>query len=280
MLEPERISAAVYRAVLDMHVRLPRDVGTRLEECARTETGVGRRVLEHILRNVRLAGEQALPMCQDTGLMWVFLQVGEELSLHGLKGSVSQGIAEAYRDGYFRASIVQDPLSRRLNTGTNLPAVFHLDLVPGRKLQIDLLAKGFGSENCSRTAMLQPTAERAEVIEAICAVMRQARGAPCPPVVLGVGLGGTMDYAALLSKRALTRSLADHHPNPYYAELERDACAAINALGIGAGGLGGSCTALGVAIETCATHIAGMPLAVSVNCWADRRARIVLEEET
>jgi fumarate hydratase subunit alpha len=166
---------------------------------------------------------------------------------------------------------VADPLNGRKNTGNNLPAVIHHEMTKGADLKISLMLKGFGSENCSRLVMLKPTAGREEVINTIAEIVTSAGGSPCPPSILGIGIGGTMDYAAKLSKKALLRELDDTHTDPYYARLELDIYKRVNELGIGGGGLGGAITTLGVKVEKFATHIAGLPVAVSVNCWADRK---------
>jgi len=278
-INPERVYQRVYDAVREMHLNLPPDVQACLVCAAQSETGQGKRVLECILRNLEEAVRHHIPLCQDTGMVWVYVLAGEDTGVRGLRETISRAVQDAYCDGYCRPSIVVDPLDGRKNTDTNLPAVFHFEIVPGSRLEIHILAKGFGSENCSRVFMLNPTQGREAVIDAVCQVMQNARGAPCPPVVLGVGIGGTLDYAAFLSKKALTRALNDHHASPYYAALEADLLQAVNALGIGAGGLGGRHTALAVKVEAYGTHMAGLPVAVTVNCWADRRAKIVMEQE-
>lgn len=279
MITNDTIYRAVYDAVRKVNVILAPDVKEKIESAVERETGPGKTVVGRILENLEIAEKTNLPICQDTGMVLVFLEIGEELCPAGIKQSVSDAIADAYRDGFFRKSVVGDPLADRVNTGTNLPAIFYTDLVPGKGVKISLMTKGFGSENTSRLFMLKPTAGPDAVIDAICETMRIARGAPCPPVVLGVGIGGTSDYAAVLSKKALLRALDSPHPDPYYAKLEEDALNAVNKLGIGSGGFGGTVTALAVKIEKYPTHIAGLPVAVTVNCWADRKAEIILEDE-
>ncbi|NLF24458.1 MAG: fumarate hydratase [Deltaproteobacteria bacterium] len=278
LISSEVVYQEVYKAVQAMNVSLPVDVAGRLKAAQQQAEGPAQAVLGQINENLLIAAREGIPFCQDTGMVWVHVSLGEEVQIRGLKETISRAVADAYREGYFRSSVVEDPLRERKNTGTNLPAVFHFDIVPGRTLEIYILAKGFGSENCSRVFMLKPTQGREAVIDSVCAVMKEARGVPCPPVVLGVGIGGTFDYAALLSKRALTRALDHPHPCPYYAQLESDLLEAVNALGIGPGGLGGGCTALAVKVESFSTHIAGLPVAVTVNCWADRRAKVLLSE--
>lgn len=231
-------------------------------------------VLDSILENADIAARDRLPMCQDTGFVLVFVEQGHQVRVNGepLDRIIHRAIGDAYRDGLFRNSVVGDPLNNRTNTGTNLPPAIHYDHVDGDHLTIGCLAKGFGSENYSQTRMLKPTAGPDAVVQTVVETMERAGGNCCPPVVLGVGIGGTMDWAARLSKKALLRDLSDHHRDPYYRALEERIADAVNALGIGAGGLGGTTTALGVHIETYPTHIAGLPVAVSVNCWAERKA--------
>ncbi|OGV69337.1 MAG: hypothetical protein A3K19_18785 [Lentisphaerae bacterium RIFOXYB12_FULL_65_16] len=273
-LQSSDVREALRQALLRMNVVLPEDVRRALRDAAARETGPARAVLQRILDNVEIAERRCLPMCQDTGMVVTFVELGQDVRVEGegLPALIDGAIADAYQDGYFRKSVVVDPLKDRKNTGTNLPAVVYWDVVTGDGLVISCLAKGFGSENYSRAYMLKPTEGRGAVIGAVVKAMREAGGNPCPPVILGVGIGGTMDWAARLSKQALLRELDDQHPDPYYAALERDILETVNGTGIGAGGLGGLTTALGVKIATYPTHIAGLPVAVSVNCWADRRA--------
>ncbi len=231
-------------------------------------------VLDSILENADIAAREDLPMCQDTGFVLVFVEQGERVRVVGepLDRVIHRAIGDAYRDGKFRNSVVADPLADRSNTGTNLPPAIYYEMTEGEGLTIGCLAKGFGSENYSQTRMLKPTAGAEAVVQTVVETMQRAGGNCCPPAILGVGIGGTMDWAARLSKKALLRDLSDHHPEPYYGALERQILDAVNGLGIGAGGLGGATTALAVHIETYPTHIAGLPVAVSVNCWAERKA--------
>ena len=207
----------------------------------------------------------------------VFVRLGQEVHISGglLEDAVNRGVARGYTEGLLRCSVVADPL-RRGNTGDNTPAVIHLSLTPGDRLELTVAPKGFGSENMSRIYMLTPAAGRETVIDCICDAARTAGANPCPPMVLGVGIGGDFEYCALLAKKALCRGLDTAHPDPYYAQMERDALEAVNRLGIGPQGFGGEITALGVAIETYPTHIAGLPLAVNVGCHVTRHASRVL----
>jgi fumarate hydratase subunit alpha len=276
-LETKAITLKVRDALMEAGVRLPPDITAALNRAAGAETGRGCAVLRAVTENLAIADRENLPLCQDTGMVLFFVRRGEHLRLTGesLEKGLNRAVEEAYSRGYFRRSVVRDPLKERTNTGTNTPAIVWQEMVEGDSLTVEFLLKGFGSENCCRTWMLKPTAGKEDVIQAVCETVRLAGGGPCPPTVLGLGLGGTMDYAAYLSKKALLRDLDNPHPDPWYAALEKEILDRVNALGIGPGGLGGTETSLGVKLETFATHIAGMPLAVSVNCWADRKGRIV-----
>lgn len=278
MRTEERLYRAVYTAVRRMNVELPEDVRRSVLAARRTETGSGRKVLERIEENLEIARERTLPMCQDTGMVVCFAEQGDGFPLgpFAVRAVVERAVADAYRDGYFRKSVVLDPLYDRTNTGTNLPTVYHFEPAAGDGCTVRLAAKGFGSENCSRLFMLKPTDGEDEVIAAVARAAAEAGGAPCPPVVIGIGLGGTMDKAAVLSKKALFREIDDAHPDPRYARLEEKLLEAVNAAGIGPGGLGGRVSALAVKVEPYPTHIAGLPLAVTINCWADRKAVVVM----
>jgi len=208
----------------------------------------------------------------------VFASIGAdaELDLSTLEKDISDGVAAAYAEGHFRTSIVSDPVFARTNTGNNLPVILYLELVPGDQLTLDIMMKGFGSENCSGLVMANPTAGAEGVADAVVEIVTRAGGKPCPPVIVGVGVGGTADRALLLSKKALLRKLDDTHPDERYAALELEILDRVNALGIGPGGWGGETTALAVKVMAEATHIAGMPVGVSISCWADRKEHIIL----
>lgn len=273
----DRIAGKLKDALMKAGVELPRDVRVQLERAASEETGRARIVLNRCLENLDAAREDNMPLCQDTGMVLLFVEQGEDIRLDGrLSDALEKGVREAYREGYFRKSVVADPLKERRNRGDNLPPVVYVSTVAGDGLKINFLLKGFGSENCSRLHMLKPTAGREGVIQAVLSTVREAGGAPCPPIVVGVGIGGTMDMAAVLSKKALIRNLDSPHDDPWYDELEKDILDRINRTGIGGGGLGGDITALGVKIATYPTHIAGLPVAVTINCWADRKGEVVL----
>ena len=234
-------------------------------------------VLQMILENLEVADRTALPLCQDTGMVVGTIEMGPSciLGMHAIEAAINAGIENAVTTGYFRRSVVADPLYDRINTGTNLPAIFHWRTMEKGELVVSLMLKGFGSENCGGVVMLAPTAGEEGVVEAVVDIVRKAGGKPCPPIVLGVGIGGTMDQAAVLSKQALFRNVGVHHADPRYAALERRIKEKTQRLGIGAGGFGGTITALSVAIEAVPTHIAGLPVAVSISCWADRKTILV-----
>ena len=252
---------------------LPDDVRAAIEgACAAEPWPAAKRSLKLLLDNMVLAREKELPVCQDTGLACVFLELGQEVHIDGdLDAAVQAGIREGYARGYLRCSVVGDPL-RRVNTGDNTPGVLTVHLVPGDGCRITVLPKGFGSENMSRLAMLTPAEGVEGVRRFVLDTVRAAGPNPCPPIVVGVGIGGTFDRVATLAKQALLRPLDVPNPDPWYAGLERELLDGINALGVGPQGFGGKTTALGLAIETAPTHVAGLPVAVNINCHVTRRA--------
>ncbi|MGE4453163.1 MAG: fumarate hydratase [Sphaerochaeta sp.] len=280
----KKISDALCTAVRELSPEVLKKIqdARMAESCGDTSTQGNQAslaVLDAILENLKLAKEHSLPMCQDTGMFLVFADVGRTcpLSLAEIEKEILLGCTNAVNDASFRRSIVEEPVFERNNTQTNLPPVIWWNLVEGDGLKIQILLKGFGSENCSSVRMLNPTGGEDAVIEAVADIVRLAGGKPCPPIFVGVGLGGSMDRAAYLSKRALLRDVSISHPDARYADLEGKILTRIQQLDIGSGGLGGRITALQVAIEHESTHIAGLPLAVSINCWADRKATIVWE---
>jgi fumarate hydratase subunit alpha len=276
-IECSRITGAVKTALLKAGVVLPDDVKRALSGASEKESGRASLVLGRCIENIEVAEKEGLPLCQDTGMVLFFCEIGRDLHFDGdLNEALNKAVEEAYDEGFFRKSVVMDPVKDRQNSGNNLPPVIYHELVSGDSLKINLLLKGFGSENCSRIHMLKPTCGREGVVDAVLQTVKEAGGSPCPPIVVGLGLGGTMDKAAVLSKKALCRSLDSHHSDPWYDELEKDLLVKINETGIGGGGLGGDITALGVKIETYPTHIAGLPLAITINCWADRKGEIIL----
>ena len=267
------VTEAVAALCIQANAHLPADVEAVLAAARAAEPWpLAKHTLGLLEKNLQMADQCALPICQDTGMAVVFAEVGQEVHIDGdFEAAVNEGVRRGYGEGYLRKSIVGDPL-RRVNTGDNTPAALHLRLVPGDKLRLTVAPKGFGSENMSRLAMLRP-ADGVEGVERfVLETVRLAGPNPCPPMVLGVGIGGSFDGVALLAKQALLRPLDKPNPDEYYAKLEKKLLAAVNELGIGPQGFGGKTTALGLAIETAPTHVAGLPVAVNVSCHATRRA--------
>ncbi len=267
------VTEAVAALCIQANAYLPADVEAALAAARAAEPWpLAKHTLGLLEKNLEMADQCALPICQDTGMAVVFAELGQEVHIDGdFEAAVNEGVRRGYGEGYLRKSIVGDPL-RRVNTGDNTPAALHLRLVPGDKLRLTVAPKGFGSENMSRLAMLRP-ADGVEGVERfVLETVRLAGPNPCPPMVLGVGIGGSFDGVALLAKQALLRPLDKPNPDEYYAALEKKLLAAVNELGIGPQGFGGKTTALGLAIETAPTHVAGLPVAVNVSCHATRRA--------
>ncbi|MGN1002031.1 MAG: fumarate hydratase [Oscillospiraceae bacterium] len=270
-------AAAVTETVSELCIRanreLPGDVRAALEKARAAEPWpLAAKSLDILRDNLSLAKEKCLPICQDTGVACVFLELGQEAHIAGdLDAAVQAGIRKGYGEGYLRKSVVGDPL-RRVNTGDNTPGFLTVHLVPGDGCRITVMPKGFGSENMSRLAMLKPSDGVEGVKRFVLETVRLAGPNPCPPVIIGVGIGGTFDKVAYLAKSALLRPLDRPNADPYYAALEKELLDAINATGIGPQGFGGQTTALGLSIEKAPTHVAGLPVAVNVNCHATRRA--------
>lgn len=272
------VSEAVARLVVEANLRLGEDVLKALEEAQeREESPTGREILAQLVENARIAREDLVPVCQDTGFAIFFVELGQEVRLTGgtLEEAINAGVRRGYTEGYLRKSIVDDPLER-VNTGDNTPAVIHVRLVPGDRLRLRFMAKGAGSENMSRLAMLKPSAGWAGIKEFVRQAVREAGPNPCPPVVLGVAVGGDLEQCALAAKEALLRKVGEPHPKPRVAGLERELLEAVNDLGLGPGGLGGRVTALAVHLELRPTHIAALPVAVAFACHAYRHGEVVL----
>ena len=270
-------SAAVTDAVARLWVRantqLPPDIVAALARSRREEPWpLAQETLGLLWDNLELAGEKELPICQDTGMACVFVELGQEVHIQGdFEQAIHAGVQRGYGEGYLRKSIVADPL-RRVNTGDNTPAAITLRLVPGNRCTITVAPKGFGSENMSRLAMLKPADGVEGVRRFVVDTVKQAGSNPCPPVVLGVGIGGSFDKVAAMAKHALLRPIDQPNPDPFYAALEAELLEEINGLGIGPQGFGGQTTCLGLAVETAPTHVAGLPVAVNVSCHVTRRA--------
>lgn len=243
------------------------------DACASEKAPLGRQILEQLQENLQIAGEDMIPICQDTGMAVIFMEIGQEVHLEGgsLEEAIHEGVRRGYVDGYLRKSVVKDPLIRE-NTKDNTPAIIHYSIVPGDKVRITVAPKGFGSENMSRVFMLKPADGIEGVKNAVLTAVKDAGPNACPPMVVGVGIGGTFEKCALMAKHALTRPVNVHSEIPYIKELEEELLAKINALGIGPGGLGGTTTALAVNIETYPTHIAGLPVAINICCHVNRHA--------
>lgn len=274
----DQVTQAVRRLCVEANTQLPEDLRQALERAAEEEESpVGRGILGDIVENFRFAGARNLPICQDTGMAVIFAELGQEVHITGgaFEEAVNEGVARGYVEGNLRCSVVADPL-RRENTGDNTPAILHLRLVPGDRLRLVAAPKGFGSENMTALRMFKPSASREDILDFITAAADTAGSNPCPPIVVGVGLGGTAEWAAEQAKRALLRPVGQPARDPFYGEMEREALARINALGIGPQGLGGTVTALSVAILAGPTHIAGLPCAVSLGCHVTRHAEVLL----
>ncbi len=241
------------------------------------ESPLGRDILRQMLDNIEIAREESCPICQDTGFLVVFLEIGQEINITGgdLYKAIEKGVRKGYKEGYLRKSIVADPI-RRNNTGDNTPPVIHTDIVPGDKLKLIIVPKGGGSENMSRLKMLNPAQGIGGIEEFVVETVREAGSNPCPPTIVGVGIGGTFEKAAILAKRGCLRTLGVHNNDPYWAEIEDRLLDKINDLGIGPQGLGGRITSLAVNIEVFPCHIASLPVAVNINCYANRHKEVII----
>ena len=272
-ISAQEITDTVARLCLEANTRLPQDVQAALDKARQEEPWpLARNTLDLLWSNLSAAKEKDLPICQDTGMACVFVELGTDVHIDGsFETAIHEGVRRGYGDGYLRKSVVGDPL-RRVNTGDNTPAFLTLHLVPGEGCRITVAPKGAGSENMSRLAMLKPADGEQGVKEFILDTVKWAGSNPCPPIVVGVGIGGSFDKCAALAKKALLRPLDVPNPDPYYAQLEQELLTAINGLGIGPQGFGGRTTCLGLAIEQMPTHVAGLPVAVNVSCHVTRRA--------
>lgn len=271
------ITSALRQLCMDATTILGADVIAALEKSlAAEESTTGKEILSRILENARIAAKERIPLCQDTGMAVVFVEIGQEVVLNGgsLDEAIHEGVRQGYRDGYLRKSVLH-PITR-INTGDNTPAVIHYEIVPGDTLKITLAPKGFGSENMSRVMMFPPSAGIEGVKNFIIQRVEESGGNPCPPIVVGVGLGGTFEKAALLAKKALLRPLGSVNPDPILSELEAELLGKINDLGIGPMGLGGRTTALAVHVDSYPTHIASIPCAVNIQCHSCRHQEIEL----
>ena len=276
-INAQRITEVVKRLCIEANCHLPGDVKKSITDCRACEDWApAGEILDRIIENYNIADDRDVPICQDTGVACVFLEIGQDVHIAGsIREAVDEGVRQGYTEGYLRKSVVKDPLNR-VNTGDNTPAMLYVDLVEGDGLKITVAPKGFGSENMSQQKMLRPSDGIQGVKDFVVKVVEDAGPNPCPPIVVGVGVGGTFDKSALLAKKALMRSLDERNPDPFYADLERELLELVNKTGVGPQGFGGRTTALAVAIEQMPTHIAGLPVAVNINCHVTRHKTEVL----
>lgn len=277
-INTDKITETIKEMCMQVNVCLSDDVKEALlSSKEKEESPIGRQILNQLEENMEIAKESQIPICQDTGMTVVFLKIGQDVHIEGgyIEDAVNEGIRQGYAQGYLRKSVVGDPLIRE-NTKDNTPGVIHYEIIPGDKIEITVAPKGFGSENMSRVFMLKPADGVEGVKKAILESVEAAGPNACPPMVIGVGIGGTFEKCAILAKKALTRELNSHSPIPYIKELEEEMLEQVNKLGIGPGGLGGRVTAIGLNIETYPTHIAGLPVAVNICCHVNRHIHRVL----
>ena len=277
-IQAQQITAVVEKLCIEANQYLPKDVQGAIRRCRACEDWeIAQGVLDKIITNFEIAEQESVPICQDTGMACVFLEIGQDVHIAGgdLSEAVDEGVRRGYDKGYLRKSVVKDPV-RRGNTGDNTPAMLYTEIVPGEQIKVTVGPKGFGSENMSAIRMFKPSAGIEGNKDFILETVETAGPNPCPPMVVGVGIGGTFDKCALLAKKALMRSTDERNPDPYYADLEAEMLKKINKLGIGPQGFGGKTTALALNIETMPTHIAGMPCAVNINCHVTRHKTEVI----
>lgn len=271
-LNVEEISKNIKEMCIEANHFLSKDMDIAMKNAVSTEKSpLGKKILSQLQNNLKIAGKDMIPICQDTGMAVVFLEIGQDVHFEGgnLEDAVNEGIRRGYVDGYLRKSVVKDPILRE-NTKDNTPGIIHYKIVPGDQVKIKVAPKGFGSENMSRVFMLKPADGIEGVKEAVLTAVKDAGPNACPPMVVGVGIGGTFEKCALMAKEALTREVGSHSDIPYVKELEEELLERINKIGIGPGGLGGSTTALAVNVNTYPTHIAGLPVAVNICCHVNR----------
>ncbi len=273
------IEQAVAKLCIETNKILPQDLCDAICSASCSEcSALGKDILNDLKNNIDAAKALDIPVCQDTGMAVVFVEIGQDVHLVGtpLKDAINNGVKQGYCQGLLRKSVVNDPLLR-VNTDDNTPAIIHTEIVEGDKITLTVAPKGFGSENMSKVYMLTPAADKQTIIEKVVETVKSAGGNPCPPMVIGVGIGGDFEYCSYLSKKALCRPISISNSDPFYAELEKEILSAVNKTGIGPQGFGGSTTALAVAIEQYPTHIAGLPLAINIGCHVTRHKTIVIE---
>lgn len=273
------ISEAVEKLCIGANYDLSEDIMAGFQQAVKSEESpLGKEVLERLIENAHIAHEERVPMCQDTGMAVLFIEIGQDLHVAGgsLTEALNEGVRRGYEKGFLRKSVVKDPFER-VNTGDNTPAIIHYDIVPGDKLHIVVAPKGFGSENMGGLKMCKPSEGLEGAMQFVVDTVDKAGGNPCPPIIVGVGVGGSMEKATFLAKKALTRPVGQHNPEERLANIEKELLERINRLGIGPMGFGGVTTALAVNLEVYPTHIAGMPVAVNIGCHATRHEEITLE---
>ena len=279
MVNVKDVEEAVKRLAMEVNCYVDPAVEEAFKKALDVEESEwGKEILNQMLENVRLAAGEKLPICQDTGVAVVYVEVGQDVKLEGgsLYDAINRGVAQGYKEGYLRKSLVRDPLFNRVNTGDNTPAMIHVDIVPGETFKLTFMAKGTGAENMSRLAMLAPAEGVEGVKNFVLKTVAEAGPNPCPPVVVGVGVGGTFDVVGWLAKKALMRGMGVRNPDPNYARLELELLEEINKLGVGPQGLGGNVTALDVRVEAAPCHIGALPVAVNIDCHAHRVRRVEL----
>lgn len=277
-IEAGIIEQTVYELFLEANVKLPQDVKKAIGKAKNEEKlNICKSILDKIEENAEYAEKSGLPICQDTGMAIVFIELGQDAHIVGgsLSEAVNRGVARAYNDGYFRKSVVSHPLVR-INSGDNTPAVIHTEIVDGSQVKIKVSPKGFGSENMSVIKMFNPSVNLDDIADFVADTTLRAGGNPCPPIIVGIGVGGSFEYCAYLAKKALLRRVGDFNPDSHYAELEKKILTAVNSTGVGVQGLGGANTALWAAVEGYATHIAGLPVAVNISCHVTRHAERII----
>lgn len=278
IIESQTITEAIKKLCVEANYDLPHDVYAAIcEGIEKEETDLGKDTLKVLKENADIAKKRKRPICQDTGMACIFVEIGQDVHVDGnLEEAIQKGVALGYQEGYLRNSIVNDPLFDRVNTKDNTPAMIHYDIVPGDKIHLTVAPKGFGSENMCQVKMLKPSDGVEGVKEFVMKVVNDAGPNPCPPIVIGVGIGSNFEGVALLAKKAMMKDFDAHHEDPRYAALEKELLEKVNATGIGPAGFGGATTALSLHIESAPTHIAGMPVAVAICCHVARHKEVIL----
>ena len=277
-IKQEDIIQAVKTLCIEANYQLPQDVRNAIDQASQTEDGqLAKQTLSILKENAKMAQSLSVPICQDTGMACLFVEIGQDVHVQGsLQDALQEGVRQGYQEGYLRKSVVDDPVFDRINTKDNTPALIHYEIVEGDKLKIIVAPKGFGSENMSQVKMLKPSDGIEGIKDFVLKVVEEAGPNACPPMVIGVGIGGSFDYVTYLAKKAMLRDIGTHHSDLRYQQLEEELLEKINQLGIGPAGYGGKTTALSLNIETYPTHIAGMPVAVSICCHVARHKEVIL----